>query len=51
MSEDALALVVIGFITLAGVFAVGLAVVVSYSRGESPFKARDPLAAKVTHGR
>jgi len=34
--------VVMGFITLVGVLAIGLAVVVAYSRGESPFKPRDP---------
>jgi len=42
VSDDSFALVVIGFIALVGVLAIVLAVVVAYSRGESPFKPRDP---------
>jgi hypothetical protein len=42
VSSDSLALVVIGCIALAGALAIALAVVVAYSRGESPFKPRDP---------
>jgi hypothetical protein len=33
--------VVMGFIAFVGVLAIVLAVVVAYSRGESPFKPRD----------
>ena len=42
VSDDSFALVVIGFIALVGVLAIVLSVVVAYSRGESPFKPRDP---------